>query len=63
MDMEEMFFLNVFNLIPGLQNECNDCKCWWFLGLIYPLLPISNAVTVVCASVMSETKCAYLLDF
>ena len=42
-----MFFLKLLSLILGLQNLCRACKCVWFRVEMWPVLVISNAVTVV----------------
>lgn len=59
----DMLCLNVESLMFGLQNLCSSFRCLWFLGLRYPRLLTSKAVTEVLATVISLTKCAYLFDF
>merc|ERR1719336_2390227 len=58
----EMFFTNVDNLMPGLQNLWRAVRRFLLSGETLPRLLISKAVTVVLMCVMSVTKCAYLFD-
>ena len=51
----------VLSLILGLQNLCRACKCVWFRVEMWPVLVISNAVTVVFRWEISVRKWAYLL--
>ena len=57
-----MFFTNVDNLIPGLQNLWRAVRRFLLSEETLPRLLISKAVTVVVMCVMSVTKCAYLFD-
>ena len=58
----EMFFTNVDNLMPGLQNLWRAVRRFLLSEETLPRLLISKAVTVVVMCVMSVTKCAYLFD-
>ena len=57
-----MFFTNVDNLMPGLQNLWRAVRRFLLSEETLPRLLISKAVTVVLICVMSVTKCAYLFD-
>ena len=57
-----MFFTNVDNLMPGLQNLWRAVRRFLLSEETLPRLLISKAVTVVVMCVMSVTKCAYLFD-
>ena len=57
-----MFFTNVDNLMPGLQNLWRAVRRFLLSEETLPRLLISKAVTVVLMCVMSVTKCAYLFD-
>ena len=58
----EMFFTNVDNLMPGLQNLWRAVRRFLLSEETLPRLLISKAVTVVLMCVISVTKCAYLFD-